>query len=83
MKIHDYHVIRDLGDTINTPPSSGQDLIPFDQCEEIRLRNGVRESQVHQLNEPGFVALESSLWRASLLKSGMCLRMNIGDRFKR
>lgn len=47
------HVIWDLGDTINTPPTGGQDLRPLDQCMEIKLRPGV-EDTLRELSKLGY-----------------------------
>lgn len=48
------HVIWDLGETINTPPTGGQDLKPLDQCTEIQLRPGVKES-LREISELGYI----------------------------
>jgi len=48
------HVIWDLGDTINTPPTGGQDLKPLDQCMEIELRPGVKDT-LGEISELGYI----------------------------
>jgi len=76
------HVIWDLGETINTPPTGGQDLRPLDQCMEIKLRPGV-ENTLKKVSELGYVqaVLSNTATSDSDAARRMLERLGVADYF--
>ena len=76
------HIIWDLGDTINNPPTGGQDLKPLDEYLEIQLRPDVKET-LENLSGRGYIhaVLSNTATTDSDGARRMLERLGVADSF--